>query len=284
MNLHIPDNIKASVPANLLLEGNNAVTVRINAADHDIEQCKAYYAGRLFNFEFEDDLFLEPGIMQQLTGMRIKIGASDKIFEIGKNLKLYKNAISVFAALAYPDLVKKINYLTAFGFQVHIDTTTLPAADSVLENALEFYLHNPLLKTPIEPFHSLLKNLGRGSGYNLWDTEYEKVSSHIYIDGSNNISLSRRWLDQGQAYGKVNDGWEKLSASPLFSKLKHFNEELFRQKSPCIFCKHMDICRGFLKAANKEWPCEPWIHAFDILRNEVSRAQDLIRNMDEGIK
>jgi hypothetical protein len=280
LNHKIPRHLKINMPGSLLIEGENAVAVRINESANDIQEYREYYASRLFNFEFEDDLYLQPDIMQQVKGKRIKINPSARVFEIGKDVKLYKNAITVFFANADEDLIKVINYLTAFGFQVHIDTTAALKDSSILEKAVEFYLHNPLLKTPIEPFHTLVKTLGSGGGFTLWDTEYEKLSGDVYLSDLGEVSLSKRWLESGQSYGNLDDSWEKLSNSSLFIALKEFRQELFRRKSPCIFCSHLDICAGYLKAVDGNWHCEPWINAFDILKNEVKRAKALMQNMN----
>jgi len=282
--LDIPNHFKINAPAGILLDGENVVSIRINSENSDIESHKTHYKGRLFNIEIEDDIFIETDIIKKLHGIRVKIRSSDKVFGIGKNLEIYRKTIPVFTAIPDSRLLKIINYLTALGFQVHIDMTTPPSDFKILEKTLEFYLYNPLLKTPIEPFHSLLKTLNRGGGYNLWDTEYERNGANIYIDDKSRVSLSSRWLNKGYSYGKLEDSWDTLSGSELYNKLSNFKEELFRKKSDCIFCDHLDICGGFLKAVDNTWPCESWIEIFNVLRNEAARAKNLLRENEKGRK
>ena len=44
----------------------------------------------------------------------------------------------------------------------------------------------------------------------------------------------------------------------------------------------MDICGGFLKAIDKDWPCDPWIETFDMLKNEVKNARAILKNHSGG--
>ena len=205
--IDIPGQIRLNIPGRLLLESSNSVAVRIGSADCDIAKLKEHYAHRLFNFEIEGDLIQDQALMKRLEKSRVKIGPNTGIFEVGKSLQFYKSFLPVFFIKPDSQLIKSINYLTAFGFQVHIDMANPPENSSILEKAVEFYLHNPLLKTPIEPFHSLVKTLSGRAKISLWDTEYEKLGSNAYIDDSENISLSRRWLDKGKSYGKIDNTW-----------------------------------------------------------------------------
>jgi hypothetical protein len=78
-------------------------------------------------------------------------------------------------------------------------------------------------------------------------------------------------------YGRVDDSWEKITSSGLYNHIKSFKKDLFRKKSECIYCSHMDICGGFLKAVEPDWPCEAWISAFDILRREAENAREILK-------
>jgi radical SAM protein with 4Fe4S-binding SPASM domain len=276
--LRIPSNIKANIPPAIIPADSNPVSVRISQNAQDIDTYRKTYAGRIFDFEIEDDIYHEPEIIKRLSGTRIRIKSTDTVFEIDRNLDSFRQILPIFTVTADDNLVRKINYLAGFGFQTHINMV-IPAADgNQLEKALEFYLHNPLLKTPIEPFHSLLKTLAAGAGYSLWDTEYERAGSNIYIGDNGGVSLSERWLARDLTYGNLENSWEELSASDLFKKLKTFKAKLFQEKSDCIFCPHMDICGGFLRAVDTHWPCQAWIQVFDIMRREVKKARNLLKD------
>ncbi len=273
----IPAKLKANIPSGVLLDAPNNVAVRINSERRDIDVIKENYSGRLFNVEIEDDIFLDSDVIKALRGVRLRIESSSRVFEIGRNIDLYREAIPVFGADADEDLIKKINYLTGLGFQVHINTNIPPVSEDILIQALEFYLHNPLLRTPIDPFHTILKTMSSGGGYNLWDTEYEKIDADVYITDNNDVTLSERWARRGLVYGKLDSSWTELSSSKIYQSLVSYKKDLFKEKGDCVFCSHMDICGGFLKAADREWPCGSWIKAFDFMRREISRAKDLLK-------
>ena len=272
----MPESLRASIPPGILSDGENNVSVRINAGNADVPAIKKDYAGRLFNFEIEDDIYTDTEIIDQLQGTRIRVNASGRIFDIGKNVEAYKKTSPVFLVETDKDLLKKLNFLTGFGFQVHINMSEPPANKEILEKALEFYLHNPLLKTPIEPFHTILRTASTEAGYSLWDTEYEKIDANLYIGNDGRVSLSARWYKNDQVYGNLEDSWGNLQSSDLYKRLSSFRKILFREKSACIFCDHMDLCGGFLRAVDKDWPCDAWIKTFDILRQEVKSARDLL--------
>lgn len=273
----IPEKIKANIPPSVLLDAVNNVAVRVNSEQCDINMIKKNYSGRLFNVEIDDDIFLDIDVIKKLRGVRLRIKSSPRIFEIGRNIDLYKEAIPVFVADADEDLIKKLNFLTGLGFQVHINTDVPPDSEDILIQALEFYLHNPLLRTPIDPFHSILKTMSSGGGYSLWDTEYEKIGADVYITDNKEVALSERWSQRGLVYGNLDSSWAELSSSKIYRSIISYNKDLFMEKSDCVFCSHMDICGGFLKAADREWPCGPWIKAFDFMRQEISRAKDLLK-------
>ena len=278
----IPSHFLASVPARKLLEGDYRVSLRIDRINCDVEKYKNHYSKRIFNFDIEDEIFLEDDLVRGLHGFRVRIKASDEVFRIGRILENYRRMVPVFFADVDESLFKKVNFLTGLGFQVHLNTENPPSDAGTLEKVLEFYLHNPLLKTPVEPFHSLLKTLSSGSGYTLWETEYENIKTNIFISDDNRVSLSKRWYGRGLIYGSAGDSWEELTASELYNNLKSFKKELFRRKSDCIYCAHMDICGGFLKAVDADWPCEAWISVFDILRREVADAREILQKYAEG--
>jgi len=277
--LNLPKNIKASILPGQLLDDNCGVSIRLNQNNLDVETAAADYQSRLFNFEFEDDSYLEPGLIDKLERRRIKLTAGDRIFEIGRRIGSLRNTSPVFTAVADEGLLKKINFICGFGFQVHIDMDVPPASVEILTAALDFYLHNPLLRTPIEPFHSLLKTVARtGPKFTLWDTEYEKTTANIYVSDGGAVSLSARWHNNGLNYGSLENSWADIDTSPLYKRLSSIAAALFREKSACIFCRHMDICCGFLKAVDKAWPCDPWVETFDKMRAAVKSAQTILKN------
>ena len=281
--LKLQPNMRANVLPGQLRDDKCGISVRLDENNLDVKAASVAYQSRLFNFEIGDESYLDPALIEKLERRRIKLMAGDRIFEIGKHMDSFRKTSPVFMGVADDNLLKKINFLSAFGFQIHIDMNVPPASVEILADALDFYLHNPLLRTPIEPFHSLLKTVAQtGPKFTLWDTEYEKTAANIYIGDNGTVSLSARWNNSGLNYGTLENSWADIENSNLYKKLSSFAAELFREKSPCIFCRHMDICGGFLKAIDKDWPCDPWIETFDMLKNEVKNARAILKNHSGG--
>ena len=147
--LKLQPNMRANVLPGQLRDDKCGISVRLDENNLDVKAASVAYQSRLFNFEIEDEGYLDPALIEKLERRRIKLMAGDRIFEIGKHMDSFRKTSPVFMAVADDNLLKKINFLSAFGFQIHIDMNVPPASVEILAGALDFYLHNPLLKTPI---------------------------------------------------------------------------------------------------------------------------------------
>jgi hypothetical protein len=276
---NFPRSAVVSIPASNALSGNCSVSVRIDTQG-DIPRTKEFYGRRLSSFEIEAKSVNEIGLLQALKGERVRIMVADAdIFERHEIIDALQALQPVFMLNVDGSLIRHINLLTSLNFRVHISASTPVQAEDTLLQAVDFYLHNPLLTIPIEPFHSLLHTVSRGKGYSLWDTESENVKTNYYVTDNGKVSLSRRWTENDLYYGALEDPWDGLINLKLYQRLAKFQVELFISKSPCIFCEHFDLCRGFLRAVVPEWLCGTWKEVFKMLRDEARKAMEL----QEGI-
>jgi len=276
--IQFPHNAIVNIPAGALPDGECLVSVRLDAESKDIPNLKKIYDKRLLNFEIINGSYNDFSMPESLEGMRVRIHiAGSDLSGIGAHVNSLKSIQPLFVVSPDRDAVRKMNFLTAFNFPVRIDTSIPPETEDSLEKALDFYLHNPLLTVPVEPFHTLLQTLSRSQGFNLWDIEMEKVNVNFFISKSGKITLSSRWDDKGLYYGGADDSWDEIINSEAFRTLSFFKKMLFQKQSPCIFCPHFNPCEGFLKAVDPDWPCDAWKKVFSTLRDEVKKAINLLK-------
>ncbi|MFC1924035.1 hypothetical protein ACFLXA_01540 [Chloroflexota bacterium] len=275
--INFPANVIVNIPANLFLPGNCRVSGRVNSGS-EVRALKDFYGGRLYNLEITDLDLDDQDLLESLKGSRVNVLVTrqDLAF-IGRNVESIRETLPVFHVFPDEHLLKKVNFLTGLRFPVHIATDHPSTSPDTLLQALDFYLHSPLLNIPLEPFHTLLITQGKGKGLSLWDIEKERSSLNFYIH-ENNISLSRRWLDRKKYFGELDNTWTAIMNSDLIIELKSLKNTLFKNKAICIFCPHLDLCNGFLKAADIERPCDDWKAVFNIIKDEVNIAADLLRS------
>jgi len=278
-----PKKALVNTPCEIMLEGECSVSVRVNTPD-SVHRIRDYYGRRLFNLEIEGELIKDIHLLRSIESNRVRIiPGSINLLELDgrliETLQIVK-AQPVFEINPDRNLFRNINFLTGINFLAHIDMSKPVQDENSLLQVVDFYLHNPMLATPIEPIHSLLVTMNRERGRILWNTELESVKTNFYVSDQGEVSLSRRWLENGMKYGILDDSYQDFMSSDLFNKLATLKEEMFRSKSPCIFCAHLNICRGFLRVIDPDWPCDIWKKVFGILHDAVREGKDLLNKID----
>jgi hypothetical protein len=267
-----PNHVLANTPSSIQLPGSCSVAVRIKPGD-DLKSIREYYSGRLLNWEMEEMSLHDLDFISELNNQRVLISIDSlAVFETSTSLRALAGLQAVFRLRPNQDLIRELNFLSSRRFRVHIDTLNPLENPKLFEEAVDFYLHNPLLNTPIEPFHAILFSMAHHRALTLWEIEGEDPKRNCYISEKGEISLGKRWIDQSFTYGTIDDMWDQLNDSKLLSNLVSFKSDLFRQKNDCIFCSQFEPCGGFLRAIDKDWPCEPWQRVFSILREATHQA------------
>ena len=277
-----PKSLRVNIPANVSWKGENTLLVRLENAAQDIIGIRKAFHNKIMGIQINGDLSHNPEVLKKLRGARVRVMIVEDLAKIGRNIEYYREMLPIFTVNPDLELFKKINYLTAFGFQVHINMTEPPHNIELLKESLYFYLHHPLLRTPIEPFHTLLRAACSQIAATLWETEYENNKQDIYVCDNGRVTLSQRWETADQVYGNIDTGWSELISSPFYKKIESFKQDLFLQKSDCIFCAAFDLCGGYLRALRDDWPCAGWIEIFKILKDEARNARTLINQQDKG--
>jgi len=274
------DGMIFNIPAGIDFQMDCSVSVRVDVGD-DILKLREFYGSRLFSFDVDHRSLLNEEFVLKLMGTRVRIHTGDSMLsELGEIIDGLVSMKPVCVVRPDANLVRTLNFLTSLSIRVHIDSSASVGEQDSLAGALDFYLHNPLLTVPIQPFHTLLCTITCGHGFSFWEIESEKVGTNFYVSDQGEISLSQRWSAEGLNYGTLDDSWDRVTSSDLFKRLSSFKRELFRIRSPCIYCAYLDLCGGFFRAIDAEWPCESWQDIFYILRRDFRRAKELLREID----
>lgn len=272
-----PKNTRVNIPAEILLDEDCSVVVRVNHG-HNVNRLRERYGHRLINFETRAELLQNQDFLQKLVGAKVKVFIRNQdLFDAHMVREKFPASDVIFCVTPNPNLVKQLNYLTSLGFRVHVDAAAQTVAEDQLKKALDFYLHNPLLSVPIEPFHTLLLTICRRLSYkhNLWHIVMENAETDFYVDDSGAVTLSKRWSARGRSYGYISQPWDEIVNSELHRELLSFQSEMFRSQKPCIFCSHFGLCGGFLRALDEQWPCDVWQQVFQTMHDEAHRAKQI---------
>jgi MoaA/NifB/PqqE/SkfB family radical SAM enzyme len=272
----IPRGMTVSMPAGMPLPSDVRVILRITERSSSIDASLAPIRERLAWVETSTGL-LDSHQLTALRGCRVLLRASqDDLGWIAEHAEELHDANTIFLLPPDDGLVRSANFITALRFAVHVEAGCEAVAGDGLAATCHFYLHNPTLQVPIEPFHTLLHTIASGRGYSLWDTERENPNHNLFVADDGSVTLSARWHRFGRAYGRLGQDWFSLRASCLHRELLLFPQTLSQRRSPCMLCAHLVVCRGFLRALDPAAPCEAWKQAFEQLRRGYNDAKRLL--------
>jgi hypothetical protein len=114
---------------------------------------------------------------------------------------------------------------------------------SELTEALEFYLHGPMVEAPLEFFHSLLATAAGADNGSLWMILEEDPAAF------------QRYDDKGRHQLPRPDG---IGAAETFSEafVENRLRKLLDQCAECASCPWQQVCRGYFKWPDPAYSCE----------------------------
>ena len=145
---------------------------------------------------------------------------------------------------AAPGLAKVVRLAAALRLPVRV-LPGQPAAEVLeeLHEALEFYLHEPMVETPVEFFHSLLATMSGGDAGSLWMILEEDPKAFQLFDANGQARLPR-----------AGDSGPVTMACAGFVET-HLSS-LIAQGAECATCPWQQQCRGYFKWPNALYSCE----------------------------
>lgn len=118
-----------------------------------------------------------------------------------------------------------------------------PEVLAELAEALEFYLHGPMVEAPLEFFHSLLASAAGADNGSLWMILEEDPEAFQRYDDQ-----GRRQLPRPAGIGAA----ETFSESFVENRLR----TLLDQGAECASCPWQRVCRGYFKWPDPAYSCE----------------------------
>ena len=164
---------------------------------------------------------------------------------------------------ARPGFLKAVRLAASLGLPVRL-LPQQPTADVLaeLQEALTFYLRNPLVEAPIEFFHSALAWLRGAPTGSLWRVLEEDPTVYqrkAISTAWNSPQLSDLSIDPTQDFG------------PLFlERFTHHGGE-------CATCRWRDFCAGYFKWPAPEYSCTGVKLLFSNLLAAVKEIEDDFR-------
>ena len=137
--------------------------------------------------------------------------------------------------------LRALRLAASLGFPVRL-LPGQPSAEAAkeLEEALEFYLHDPMVEAPIEFFHSALASMRGAPTGSLWRVLEEDPA--IYQRSENKSLRKSRDFVTG------------------------FLAELIQRKAECATCPWQGFCEGYFKWPDPEYSCAGVKRLFSRLR------------------
>ena len=130
-----------------------------------------------------------------------------------------------------------------------------PEVIAELEEAAEMYLHDPVVETPIEFFHSLFGYVSKVGGPDLW----------IATETDPDI------FDSPQGPPEASMGW-----------VGNHVRQLEEDNAECVNCRWNGYCRGFFKSPDPAYSCEGIIRVFDRIGDAALEMQRDLKDFQDG--
>jgi hypothetical protein len=156
-----------------------------------------------------------------------------------------------------------------------------PSSEVLIEliEAINFYLRDPMVETPVEFFHSVLASMcGAGDG-SLWMIleEDPALFLHREVDGGFKLrgisrSPSPGILDPTAPVGLASEAAPKNLSSATF--VETWFRRLLEQNAECVTCPWQQICQGYFKWPDPAYDCggvKGLFSAIETVANEMGR-------------
>ena len=172
---------------------------------------------------------------------------------------------------AAPGFLKAIKLAASLRLPVRvIPGQPTPEALAELMEALEFYLHEPMVVMPVEFFHSLLAALCGTDKGSLWMILEEDPAAFLHYDAEGLPKLPR------------SDGFRSVEISPG-GFVEHHLKSLVEQGAECAACPWQQVCRGYFKWPDPAYSCEGVKQLFSIVKAAAHEIERDLASSEEQL-
>jgi hypothetical protein len=154
---------------------------------------------------------------------------------------------------AAPGFLKAVKLATSLRLPVRV-LPGQPTLDALAEltEALEFYLHGPMVDVPVEFFHSLLAAMCGADTGSLWMILEEDPRAFLHYDTEGHPKLPR------------SGGFRSVDTS-LGAFVENHLKSLVEQGAECANCPWLQACKGYFKWQDPAYSCGGVKQLFSII-------------------
>ena len=149
---------------------------------------------------------------------------------------------------------------------IHLPVRLLPgqpdaSEQAELEEALEFYLRDPMVEAPVEYFHSVLASLQAEEPATLWMALEADPAKYLHLD------------EEGRP--------ELQPGKPVVDPANHVRDHVARmvEETECRDCRWLGFCQGFFKDPDPDYSCKGVIRVFEKLEGA---AEEMRRDLSSA--
>jgi hypothetical protein len=170
---------------------------------------------------------------------------------------------------AAPGFLRAIKLAASLQFPVRV-LPGQPTAEILAEliEALEFYLHGPMVEMPVEFFHSLLATVCDADTRSLWMILEEDPAAFLHCDREGHPELPR------------SGGFRSVEFSPE-AFVEHHLKSLVEQGAECATCPWQQACRGYFKWPDPAYSCGGVKQLFSIIEAAGEEIERDLSNREE---
>jgi hypothetical protein len=175
---------------------------------------------------------------------------------------------------AAPGLAKAIRLAAALRLPVRV-LPGQPSAEALeeLNDALQFYLHEPTVEAPVEFFHSVLASMCDSDAGSLWTILEEDPDVFRHYDADERARVPR-----------ARDPDQSVITSARF--VEDHLSRLIAQGAECATCPWQRPCSGYFKWSDPAYSCEGVKQLFFSIQtaaNEIRQYVASFTGADRGI-
>ena len=161
---------------------------------------------------------------------------------------------------AAPGFLKAVKLAAALRLPVRLlPGQPTAAALAELNEALELYLHGPMVEAPMEFFHTLLATMSGAEAESLWMILEEDPAVFLHYGANGRPRRTR-------------PGTFEAVTSPAEFVEHHF-KSLVEQGAECTTCPWQQPCRGYFKWPDPTYSCEGVKQLFSIIQGAAHEIE-----------
>jgi hypothetical protein len=147
----------------------------------------------------------------------------------------------------------------------------------VILKILDFYLHEPALTIPIEPFHSILMSKLKRQPLHLWNLYLIFPGLFLHADHTGIAEEPDMLRNKEYIYlidGENREFKRNKDKTKKKSSLKRYFESIPKKHPDCMSCAHFHLC--FSWAKYKKDSCGKWMMILDRIQanaKEIGRIR-----------